>query len=143
MTARSDHFVIDTQAIKPREVLSHVARARTAAGLTHRLLRDLEQELGGSTRACRWLINVATATGRPITIHAWGGGTRLMSARPYRQCPACGVVRAGSEFKRAPRSGTFGAPAHRRCPACGHVALRTAFPQVKRPLAGESAEDVD
>ena len=77
---------------------------------------------------------------RPGHAAALGKGTGLMSERPHRQCPSCDVVLAGSEFTRAPRSGTFGAPAHRRCPACGHVALRTAFIQVKRPFASEPTE---
>ena len=51
----------------------------------------------------------------------------------YRQCPACGVVRAAAELKRAPGVGRFGAPVQSRCADCGHVALRSAFLQAAAP----------
>jgi len=69
MTARSLSFTLDTAAVKPTAVLGRVARAGTAIGLTHRMLRDVEQELGGYKRAVSWLIALATETNRPITIN--------------------------------------------------------------------------
>jgi len=62
-------LTIDTAALKPTAVLGRVARAGAAVGLTHRMLRDLEQDLGGYKRACKWLIALATETNRPITIN--------------------------------------------------------------------------
>jgi len=67
--SRALHLTVDTRQLKPTEALGHVARAGTAVGLTHRMLRDLEQELGGYKRACKWLIALATETNRPITIN--------------------------------------------------------------------------
>jgi len=68
-TARALSVTVDTQQFKPTAVLGRVARAGTAVGLTHRMLRDLEQELGGYQRAVKWLIALATETNRPITVN--------------------------------------------------------------------------
>ncbi len=69
MTARSLNFVVDTQRLKPTRGLGRAARAGTTVGLTHRMLRDLEQELGGYKRAVKWLVKLATETNRPITVN--------------------------------------------------------------------------
>jgi len=73
MTARSLSLTIDTAALKPTEALGCVARAGTVVGLTHRMMADLEQELGGYKRACKWLIALATETNRPIAINMPSG----------------------------------------------------------------------
>jgi hypothetical protein len=54
----------------------------------------------------------------------------------YRQCPACGVVRAAAAIKRAPGVGRFGVPVQSRCANCGHVALRADFPLTDPPAEG-------
>lgn len=69
MSSRALNVTIDTRQLKPTAVLGRVARAGTAVGLTHRMLRDLEQELGGYKRAVKWLVKLATETGRPITVN--------------------------------------------------------------------------
>jgi len=69
MTARSLSITVDTAALKPTDALGRVARAGTAVGLTHRMMADLAEELGGYKRACKWLIALATETNRPITIN--------------------------------------------------------------------------
>ena len=69
MTARSLSLTVDTAALKPTEALGCVARAGIVVGLTAAMFHDLATELGGHDAACRWLIDLATETNRPITVN--------------------------------------------------------------------------
>jgi hypothetical protein len=60
---------VDTERLKPTAVLRTAAEAGTTVGLTHRMLRDLEAELGGMDPAIEWLIGLATMTGRPVFVN--------------------------------------------------------------------------
>ena len=73
MTSRSAHFAVDTAALKPTEALGCVARAGVAVGLTAAMFHDLATEVGGHDAACRWLIDLATETNRPITVNVSTG----------------------------------------------------------------------
>ena len=69
MTARSLSLTIDTAALNPTEALGCVARAGIVVGLTAAMFHDLATEVGGHDAACRWLIDLATETNRPITVN--------------------------------------------------------------------------
>jgi hypothetical protein len=60
---------VDTGRLKPTAVLRTAAEAGTTVGLTHRMLRDLEAELGGMEPAVEWLVELVTMTGRPVFVN--------------------------------------------------------------------------
>jgi hypothetical protein len=68
MSSSALRVTVDTDAVKPTAVLRTAAEAGTTVGLTHRMLRDLEAELGGMEPALEWLIGLATMTGRPVFV---------------------------------------------------------------------------
>jgi hypothetical protein len=49
------------------------------------------------------------------------------SEATYRCCPACGVVRPASSFKRAAGKPDYGPERPTRCPDCGHVGQHRTF----------------
>lgn len=66
-----------------------------------------------------------------------------MTARPFaRRCPACGVERPASEFRRAGGASNVWTSRRVVCPACGHVAERSEFvvvePPAREPPAGRT-----
>jgi hypothetical protein len=69
MSTRSAHFLVDTAAIPPSVVLRMTAEAGASIGLTHRMMRDLAEELGGYEPALEWLAELATMTGRPCFVN--------------------------------------------------------------------------
>ncbi len=66
-------FLVDTDAVKPTALLRAAAEAGTTVGLTHRMLADLEAELGGMEPAVEWLVGLATLTGRPCFVNLPNG----------------------------------------------------------------------
>jgi hypothetical protein len=73
MSTRSAHFIVDTLALKPSVVLRTTAEAGAAVGLTHRMMADLAEELGGYEPALEWLAELATMTGRPCFVNQPAG----------------------------------------------------------------------
>ncbi len=69
MSSRAARFTIDTSVLKPTAILRTAAEAGTVVGLTHRMLNDLSDELGGMEPAIEWLIELATLTGRPVAVN--------------------------------------------------------------------------
>lgn len=54
------------------EVAMHAAHAPTVV-LTARIAAQLEREFRGHKRLVRWLVDLATAAGRPLAMHAAAG----------------------------------------------------------------------
>jgi hypothetical protein len=73
MSSRAARFLVDTDAVKPTAVLRHAAETGVVVGLTHRMLADLEAELGGMEPALEWLVGLATMTGRPVFVNLPNG----------------------------------------------------------------------
>jgi hypothetical protein len=73
MSTRSARFLVDTAAVKPTAVLRRAAESGVSVGLTHRMLRDLEAELGGMEPAVERLVELATLTGRPVFVNLPNG----------------------------------------------------------------------
>ena len=66
-------LTVDTECLRPTAVLWSAAEAGTTVGLTHRMLADLEAELGGMEPAVEWLVELATLTGRPVFVNLPNG----------------------------------------------------------------------
>ncbi len=64
-------LTIDADHISPSRSIAALARAagRTLVVVTGRSYADLVDELGGDEAAARQLIEIATATGRPIAVN--------------------------------------------------------------------------
>ena len=73
MNTRTAHLLVDTATISPTALLRRTAEAGAVVGLTHRMLRDLERELGGMEAAVAWLLELATLAGRPVFINVPNG----------------------------------------------------------------------
>jgi hypothetical protein len=73
MPSSALRLTIDTECLRPSAVLRAAAEAGTTVGLTHRMLRDLEAELGGMDPAIEWLIGLAAMTGRPVFVNLPNG----------------------------------------------------------------------
>jgi hypothetical protein len=73
MSSSALRVTVDTERLKPTAILRTAAEAGTAVGLTHRMLADLEAELGGMEPAVEWLVSLATLTGRPIFVNLPNG----------------------------------------------------------------------
>ena len=69
MTSRALNVTVDTQQLRPTMVLGRVARAGSTISLTHRMFKDLAEELGGHEQATRWLADVAQEVDRPMFVN--------------------------------------------------------------------------
>lgn len=73
MSSSALRVTVDTERLRPTAVLRTAAEAGTTVGLTHRMLADLEAELGGMAPALEWLVGLATMTGRPVSVNLPNG----------------------------------------------------------------------
>lgn len=69
MSSRALRLTVDTQAAKPTELIGTVARMGVPVVLTSRMFLDLCGELGDYEAATSWLIDLATATGKPAAVN--------------------------------------------------------------------------
>lgn len=58
----------------------------------------------------------------------------------YRRCPACSVVRLGTDFKRVTGKPDFGQDRPTGCPECGHIGQHSTFMLVDPPARTEGGE---
>jgi hypothetical protein len=69
--------------VRPSEALRRIAPRVPVCVVTHRLLADLEAELGSARRAARFLVKLATRTNKPVMVNGpTETGSRTMVIPP-------------------------------------------------------------